>query len=121
MFGKLKEAAGNGAVQKLIDMAAPGLKDQLIENLNKVNPDAVKHDESYEEKVINPLNLTVSASSSGATKLIPGFDSKFKVAMLHLRDELIDATGDSVKLVEGFDKKLPDVLKSGFEKAKAAS
>jgi hypothetical protein len=121
MFGKLKDAAQNGAVQKLVDMAAPGLKDKLLEIIQQVSPATVSHDESFVEKVVNPLKLSVAVSAGGATSLIPGFDAKFQVAMFHLRDELLEVTDSKVALVEGFDKKLPEVLKSGLQKAKQAA
>jgi hypothetical protein len=121
MFGKLKDAAQNGAVQKLLELVAPELKDKLLDAMDKIDPSMIKHDESFEEKVINPIKLSILAASSGATKLIPQFDAKFRVAMLHLRDELIEVSDTKISLAEGFDKKLPDVLKSGFEKAKQAA
>lgn len=121
MFGKLKELAGNSAAQKVIDMIAPGLKDKLLSTLEDASPSAIANDDNFDSKVIEPVKLSIVAASGGVTKMLPGFDAKFKIAMLHLRDELLVLDGEAVALVNDFDKKLPDVLKSGFDKAKKAA
>ena len=121
MFGKLKDMAGGNATQVLIDKAAPEIKRKLQEVLSKVDANTVNHDDSFAQKVIPPLKMAVDASSSGATKLIPGFDNKFETAMFHLRDELIVTNDVNLELANDFDARLPEVLKAGFEKAKATA
>ena len=118
MFGKLKDIAGSGALQKLIDKVGPEIKLKLQECLATVDSGIISDDASYGQNVIGPVKLAVEASASGATKLVPHFDDKFDIAMLHLRDELIVTQGAGVALVEDFDQRLPDVLKSGFEKTR---
>jgi len=118
MFGKLKDMAGGNATQILIEKAAPEIKRKLQEVLSKVDANTVNNDDSYAQKVIPPLKLAVESSASGATKLVPGFDNKFETAMFHLRDELIVTNDYNLDLAQDFDARLPEVLKTGFEKAK---
>lgn len=118
MFGKLKEMAGGNATQALVEKAGPEIKQKLQEVLSKVDANIVNDDDSFVQKVIPPLKLAVESSASGATKLVPGFDNKFDTAMFHLRDELIVTSDNNLDLAQDFDERLPEVLKTGFEKAK---
>lgn len=118
MFGKLKEMAGGNATQMLVDKAGPEIKRKLQDLLSKVDANTVNDDASYAQKVIPTLKMAVEASASGATKLVPGFDNKFEAAMFHLRDELIVTNDYNLDLANDFDTRLPEVLKTGFEKAK---
>ena len=68
--------------------------------------------------VVTPALVMVSAAGGGVTSLIPNFDARFAVAMLHLRDELVvvDETKNSVELAADYQKRLPEVLVAGFKK-----
>lgn len=118
MLGKLKAMAGDGALQKFIETYAPTIKEELTTLLAKASPETVSQDESFTQTVTQPLKISLAAAAGGVTGLIPGFDNKFDFTMLHLRNELMSTENDQVSLVEGFDQKLPDVLKSGFQQAK---
>ena len=118
MFGKLKEMASNGALDKVIEKVSPTIKEKLQEAIANIDSGIVSEDDRFTDKVITPIKLAVIASARGATQLVPGFDQKFNIAMLHLRDELIVVDGPSISLIDDFDNKLPEVLKSGFEKTK---
>lgn len=120
MFNKLKSMAGGDLTGDLAAKYGPEIKQKLYDVLSKVNADTVNVDDSYLQKVVPPVRMAVDSAASGATKLIPGFNQKFDVAMLHLRDELIVTNNDNLELAGDFDSRLPDVLKTGFEKAKEA-
>ncbi|KAB7628459.1 hypothetical protein [Alkalilimnicola sp. S0819] len=116
MFGKLKEAAGGAAVQKVVDAISPQLMEHT-DKLTALKPESVRCDDTYTETFVQPALLAVSAASSGVTKLIPRFEERFSAALLHLRDELLDLGGERVALVEGFQERLPEVMLSGLKKA----
>ena len=118
MFGKLKDLASGNATQAMIDKIGPEIKQRLQDIIASVDASTISNDDSFAEKVIPPLKLSVEASASGATALVPDFDHKFNVSMFHLRDELIVTDNNSVRLADDFDARLPEVLKTGLEKAK---
>ena len=109
MFGKLKEAASGGVAKKVVDAIAPQLNEHL-EKVSELDPQKVNDDDFFTEKVSEPSLIAISAASSGVTKLIPGFDDKFKSAMIHIRNELVIAEEASIKLVDDFKERLPEVL-----------
>lgn len=117
MFGTLKEMAGGNVTQALADKAGPEMKRKLQEILSKTDVNTVNDDDNFAQQVVPPLKMAVDASASGATKLVPDFDTKFETAMLHLRDELIVTNDYNLDLAADFDDRLPEVLKTGFEKA----
>jgi hypothetical protein len=114
MLGKLKEAAGGAALQKVVGAVAPALTPHL-DKLSQLSPDLVRNDDSFKDKVIAPALLAIAGSTAGATALIPKFNEKFTQAMLHLRDELVVFEGDRISLVEGFQERLPSVLMAGLK------
>jgi|GEM_PF-1044749 len=120
MLGKLKKMASGNIGDEMLEKYAPELKAKLDEVITSVNAEVVTNNESYLEKVVPPVRIALDSAASGATKLIPGFNKKFDVAMLHLRDELVVASEGSLSLAGDFDERLPEVLKAGFEKAKEA-
>jgi hypothetical protein len=120
MLRKLKKMISGSVTDDLIAQYTPEIKHKLQEVLSGVEANVVNDDGSYLQKVVPPVRLAVESAASGATKLIPSFDQRFDLAMLHLRDELIVSHENNLSLVDDFDEHLPDVLKSGFEKAKEA-
>lgn len=119
MFGKLKESITSHGADTLANKLAPELENQLQAQISQVTPDVVFEDHSFHKYVVDPLRIAVSACISGADKLIPNFDEKFGIALLHIRDELIERQENQVAMVENYKEQLPDVLKSGFAKAQA--
>lgn len=115
MLGKLKNLAGSAALKPVVDKVTPMLEPHL-EKIKALSPAAVQDDEQFKTTLIAPTLTAIAASTSGVTKMIPKFDEKFTNAMLHLRDELIIFDGNSVKLVDGFQGKLPTVLLEGLKK-----
>ena len=110
LFDKLKEGAGEGAAKRAVEVASPVLKEQLGKAL-KLGAKTIRDDEKYKTMVVQPALLSLAASSGGVTKLIPGFDEKITKAMLQARNELLVFKGDEVALADGFEKKLPGILK----------
>ena len=117
MFDKLKNSAGDAAIKKAVDKFGPVVNEKLAE-VTKLSAVDVKNDERFKKFVITPALVMVSAAGGGVTSLIPNFDARFVVAMLHLRDELVvvDETKNSVELAADYQKRLPDVLVAGFKK-----
>lgn len=122
MIGKLKNLASkaveNGAADKAIDKLCPELKVHL-EKLNAFKASELSCDGTFTDKFIKPAQIALAASTYGATKLIPRFDERFTVAMLHTRDEicLIDTETDKVSLTTDAMAKLPQILQDGFKKS----
>lgn len=114
MLGNLKNKIGDGAVQKAINKFAPEIQAQL-QKITQMKPADIQSDEKFSSLVVSPALLAISASSSGATKLIPSFDTKFSNALFNVRNELVKVETDKVSLVEGFESQLPDVLMQGFK------
>lgn len=125
MLGKLtgglqaaKDKAGEGMVEKVVDMLGPSLREHL-DKLHLLDGAAVKDDDSYKSKFVNPTLVALAVSTSGVTRMIPNFDGRFTGAMLHLRDELIcvcDSSG-AVTLAADSQHRLPAVLREGFKKS----
>lgn len=115
MLSKLKNMAGNAAVQKVVDKIAPGMNTH-INQMKELSPGQLKDEEFFEGKIIKPAWLAVSASTSGLTKLYPPLAGKFSGMMKHLRDELFVIEGDKVALTEGFQSKLPTAILEGLKK-----
>jgi RecA-family ATPase len=116
MFGGLKVKIGGGTIDKAVDKFAPALNEHL-DKIKTLKPTDVKDDGKFDSLIIAPMLLSISGASGGVTKLIPKFDDRFKTAMFHVRNELIVVDGDSVKLVEDGQSKLPKVLVEGFKKS----
>jgi len=113
MLGKLKEKAGDKMIGKVVEQVAPSLQPHL-EKLQQLDPQQVKDDGLYREKVIDPALTAVKVASSGVAGLIPGFDGRFANALIKVRDELLVVDQDKVALVEDFAGRLPNVLMEGF-------
>jgi len=113
MFGKLKAAVGDSATKKITTILEPHIG-EVMEKMRQLSPKAISHNESYQSKVITPARLAILAASSGASKLLPKFDEKFERCMFHLRDELVDTSGEVIKFVPDFKAKLPETIKAGI-------
>jgi len=116
MFGKLKAAVADNAAEKGVLLLEPHIA-PIMEEIKKLSPESISHDESYLNKIISPAKLTILAASSGMTKLIPQFDEKFTHCMFHLRDQLVDLSGEKIDLIPDFKDRLPQVLKEGLKLA----
>ena len=114
MFGKLKEAIGGGMIDKAISNIESDLQPHIDKVLN-LSPEQVKDDSFYKDNVIKAAKISVEASTSGVTSLIPEFDKKFDKAMFSVRDELVIVNPDSLALVDDFQEKLPKVLTDSFK------
>ena len=114
MLGKLKKMAAGGALDKIVGSLSPELQGTL-QNITKFNVADLQEDEKFHGLISKPALMSITASSGGVTKLIPGFESKFMNMMLHLRNELVDLSGDTPKLQDGFQEKLPTVLMDGLK------
>jgi hypothetical protein len=57
----------------------------------------------------------VLAAASGATKLIPQFEERFKSIMLALRDELLVFEENRVRLVDDYQSRLQALLVSALK------
>lgn len=113
MLGKLKEMAGNSAVQKIVDQVTPLLNEQL-EKIKTLSPEKINDNEFFDKAISKPAWLAIMASLGGLTKLYPPLEAKFPLMMRHLRDELVVVDGASIALVEGFQAKLPKVIMDGL-------
>jgi len=120
MFGKLKSAAGDAATTKATRMLEPHIQ-PILGKMRTLSPACISHNESYTNKVILPAKIAVLAATSGLSKLIPQFDEKFNHCMFHLRNELVDLSGDTVKLIPNFKEVLPVALKEGLTSANATT
>ncbi len=116
MFGGLKDKIGGGAIDKAVEKFAPALTEHL-DKIKSLKATDVNDDGKFDSLIIMPMLLSISGASGGVTKLIPKFDTRFKTAMFHVRDELIEVDGEKVKLVEDGQSKLPKVLVEGFKKS----
>ena len=116
MFGGLKDKIGGGAIDKAIDKFAPALNEHL-DKIKTLKPTDVNDDGKFDSLIIAPMLLSIAGASGGVTKLIPKFDSRFKTAMFHVRNELIVVDGEKVKLIEDGQSKLPKTLVEGFKKS----
>ncbi len=118
MFNKLKSAIGDGPVRAAVENFSQQVSEKLTE-VTTLSPADITDDARYKDYVVAPALLVVNASSSGMTSLIPNFEKRFSVAMLHLRDGLVivDETNKIVGLVPGYQARVPDVLTEGFKKS----
>lgn len=114
MLGKLKKMASSGAVDQIVGKISPDLQKQL-QAITSFNVSDLQDDDHFGQLVSQPALLSITASSGGITKMIPGFEEKFMGMMLHLRNELVDLSGEMPKLQEGFQEKLPTVLLEGLK------
>jgi hypothetical protein len=114
MLGSIKNKMGDSMMQKAIDKFSPEIEGQL-KKITDMRVEDVRSDENFKLKFISPAIIAVSAASSGAIKLIPQFDIKFTNALLNVRNELVYFDVDKIHLVEGFEKRLPEVLMQGFK------
>lgn len=116
MFGvvdKLKSKFGNSAVEKVQQQIEAKVK-PYIKSFTDLTPADLNNDAVFYSKVISPAKTSVELSTSGATKLVPKFDDKFKNMMLKARNELVIISDSKVTLVEGFEGKIGTVVKTGF-------
>lgn len=109
MFGKLKEMAGAATLEKTIASLEPLISEQLTK-LQALGADVIQDDPRYSKLVVEPAYLAVVAASNGITKLIPEFKERFAKLMVKVRDELVVVENSTVKVVEDFKAKLPQVL-----------
>ena len=116
MFGMIKNIAAGGALESLVERYGSEIKQKLQEVLGAVDNAVINDDPTFTDKVSTPVRVAVVASAGGATSLVSNFDKRFDVAMLHLRDELIVTDGTRPALVDDFDRRLPEVIKTGFAK-----
>jgi hypothetical protein len=114
MLGKLKGMASSGALDKAVGLLSPGMQ-QNLDQIKQYNVSDMQDDDKFGALVSKPALIAFTASAGGVTKLIPGFDDKFMRMMVHLRNELIDLSGDFPKLQDGFQEKLPAVLMDGLK------
>jgi hypothetical protein len=117
MFNKLKSAISDGPVSAAVENFSSQVSEKLKE-ISSLSPSDVMDDARYKEYVITPALLAAQASSSGMTSLIPDFENRFAIAMLHLRDDLVvvDETAGTVGLVPDYQTRVRDVLTEGFKK-----
>jgi hypothetical protein len=115
MLGKLKGMVANSPVEKVSNVISIHLQDKLTE-ITKFNVTDLQDDDKYSTIICKPTLTAINASSGGLTKLIPGFKRKFEKMMIHLRNELIDLTGETPKLKDDFKKNLQSVLLAGLKK-----
>ena len=115
MLGKLKGKMSDNVADKAIEKLMPMIQEKIgkIQTLSAAD---VSDDANFKSRVIAPSLIAVSAASSGATKLLPDFENRFSAAMFHLRNELVTIDGDTVALVDDYQKRLPTVLKEGLKK-----
>ena len=109
MLTKLKEMASSAALEKAVASFEPVVREHLS-HVQTLGAAVIRDDASYAANVVRPAYLAVVAASSGATKIIPQFEDRFRSVMLALRDELVLIEGSSVRLVEDFHLRLPAVL-----------
>ncbi len=114
MLGKLKSMASSSAIDQVVKKVGP----ELQTHLNKIKNFSVsdlQDNSQYDRLVSRPALISVNASSSGITKLIPGFETKFLRMMVNLRDELVDLSGSKPQLKEGYQDKLTSVILKSFK------
>lgn len=114
MFGKLKNLVGD----KVFNQAVEKIKAELepyLGSLLTMSPDNVNDDAFFTDKFVQPAKDKVEEKTSGVSKMIPGFDNKFKTAMFAVRDELVVAEGGKVSLVSDYSDRLPNVLKAALK------
>ncbi len=116
MLGGLKDKIGGGAIEKAVKTFAPALTEHL-DKIKTLKPTDINDDAKFNSLVISPMLISILAASGGVTKLVPKFDDRFKSAMFHVRNELIETDGNNVKLVDDVQAKLPSVLAEGFKKS----
>jgi hypothetical protein len=114
MFGKLKDMASAGAVEKAVASVEPIVREHFSKAL-ALGAASVSDDASYAAHIVRPAYMAVVAAASGATKLIPQFEDRFNRIMHALRDELLVIDGDSVRLVDDYQAKLPTLLVSSLK------
>ncbi|OOG27884.1 hypothetical protein B1C78_02635 [Thioalkalivibrio denitrificans] len=113
MFGKHKEQVSGNAMDKVVGKIGTPLERHLRE-IQSFRPEEIRDDGLFEAKVVKPALLAVVAATSGANKLVSGFDERFSAALRHVRDELVRIDGEQVSLADDYAERLPEVLKAGF-------
>lgn len=111
MFGKLKDLASAGVMDKAVVAFEPIVREHLAK-VETLGVATVRDDVSYAAHVVKPAYLAVVAAVSGATKLIPQFEERFSGIMHALRDELLVFENDSVRLVQDYQPRLRTLLSS---------
>lgn len=105
-------------VDKAVEKICPELTPH-IEKLKTFQANELACDETYTAKFVAPTLLAIAGATSGATKVIPGFEKRFTGAMLHVRDELcvICKQSNTVSLTQDSAQRFPQVLLDGFKKS----
>jgi len=123
MFNKLKGgidavkgAMDGGMMAQVINTITPHVQPHLDKVLD-MNADAVQNDDEFKSTIVSPALVAVSAASSGSTSLIPRFEERFNIAMLHIRDELVVCEDGKVSLANDSQSRLPSVLEESFKKS----
>lgn len=109
MFSGLKEKLGATAIETAVNKFSPMLTEQMAK-ITSLKASDVNDDENFESVIVSPILMAINAASIGTTKLIPNFDDRFKSAMYHIRNELVETDGDSVRFIEGSKERLPQIL-----------
>jgi hypothetical protein len=109
MLGKLKDLASAGVSEKVVGTVEPIIREHVAK-AQALGIASVRDDATYLAHIVQPAYLSVLAAASGATKLIPQFEERFKKVMHALRDELLIFEEDKVRLVEDYQTRLQALL-----------
>lgn len=88
---------------------------QTTEKITNLAPEVVFDDNLYQSRVITPTFITLSASISGLTVILPNSKQNYSKAMYRLRDEYLYEQDNKVNVKEGSKEKLLALVKSSFE------
>jgi len=123
MFNKLKAgldavkgAADSGAMAQVTEAITPHIQPHL-DKVTSMKAEDIQNDGQFQSIVVSPALVAISAASSGVTALIPRFDERFAIAMLHIRDELVICEEGKVSLAQDSQDRLPSVLEESFKKS----
>jgi hypothetical protein len=114
MFGKLKDMAGSAALDKALANLEPLLTEQLG-RVQSFGADTLRDDARFREHIAQPAYLAVTAASHGIAKLIPEFEARFSQLMFRVRDDLVVVEENTVRLVDDFKARLPQVVAKSFK------
>lgn len=88
---------------------------QTTEKITNLAPETVFDDGLYQSRVITPTYISLSASISGLTVILPNSKQNYTKAMYRLRDDYLYEQDNKVNLKEGSKEKLLSLVKSSFE------
>ncbi len=119
MIGALKEKAVAKAMALLEADFRARIADK-IELFKSLKPTDVYDDEKYANLVVNPLWLYVKLQSSGALAALQKIsnvdvEQRFRKGLFHVRNELIQISGDAVQLDPNFSDKVGPTLIQAFQ------